>query len=611
MVDKVTDPDIVDKQTTGEQGASLINDTKRAINQTIDAKEEALGNPSINGQVLASTTAGVRSWVDQSAGGGAVDSVNGRTGAVLLDKADVGLSQIDNTSDADKPLSTASQTALDTKVDKVAGKGLSEEDYTTVEKSKLVGIEAGAEVNVKSDWNEGDNTSDAFIGNKPTIPTNTSDLTNDSNFIPDAPADGNQYARKDNLWEVLAAGGGAVDSVNGRTGAVTLTKSDVNLANVDNTSDIDKPVSTATQTALDNKEDSLGNPASDGQVLSSTAAGVRSWVDQSGGGGGGFTNDPYFDVFEGSLADTDPAVGVLLKEGYKIETPTGVVNTVAIKPKWRLPPQTYFEFGRESVVGSIFVSTFVIISPITHSGVDYSKGVRFMSGLVTALATVTAGTSPRSRTFGAFTNSITNPLVGASVGGYIGVSGGVFTFTISTSSNSSTLTSNIPVEDVLGWDIEIQEDRSLAPSSGVNFVNFGTAPFQLPIPAGAKILSDSRMVNDNAVNLWQGSSTTPISTSLMEYPIGDSGIAGRPNLGRFVAYRSTLNYRGYADITEDLDAFGMLRVATFSNIMSHAFCVYVKAAATFGIINYNNNADGTSGQIDTLMQTIDYRPLGT
>ena len=34
-------------------------------------------------------------------------------------------------------------------------------------------------------------------------------------------------------------------------------------------------------TDLGGKEDSLGNPASDGQVLSSTAAGVRSWVDQS------------------------------------------------------------------------------------------------------------------------------------------------------------------------------------------------------------------------------------------------------------------------------------------------------------------------------------------
>ena len=43
-------------------------------------------------------------------------------------------------------------------------------------------------------------------------------------------------------------------SVNGQTGAVTLAKWDVWLWNVDNTSDLNKPISTATQTALDNKQ---------------------------------------------------------------------------------------------------------------------------------------------------------------------------------------------------------------------------------------------------------------------------------------------------------------------------------------------------------------------
>ncbi len=45
----------------------------------------------------------------------------------------------------------------------------------------------------------------------------------------------------------------AVTSVAGRVGEVVLTKGDVGLSNVDNTSDVDKPVSTATQTALDGK----------------------------------------------------------------------------------------------------------------------------------------------------------------------------------------------------------------------------------------------------------------------------------------------------------------------------------------------------------------------
>jgi hypothetical protein len=44
-----------------------------------------------------------------------------------------------------------------------------------------------------------------------------------------------------------------VTSVNTRTGEVTLIKSDVGLGNVDNTSDANKPISTATQTALNSK----------------------------------------------------------------------------------------------------------------------------------------------------------------------------------------------------------------------------------------------------------------------------------------------------------------------------------------------------------------------
>lgn len=46
---------------------------------------------------------------------------------------------------------------------------------------------------------------------------------------------------------------GAVDSVAGKTGVVTLDKSDVGLNNVDNTRDLNKPISNDTQLALNNK----------------------------------------------------------------------------------------------------------------------------------------------------------------------------------------------------------------------------------------------------------------------------------------------------------------------------------------------------------------------
>ena len=49
-------------------------------------------------------------------GGGAVDSVNGQTGVVVLTKSSIGLGNVNNTSDANKPVSTAQQAAIDAKV---------------------------------------------------------------------------------------------------------------------------------------------------------------------------------------------------------------------------------------------------------------------------------------------------------------------------------------------------------------------------------------------------------------------------------------------------------------------------------------------------------------
>lgn len=44
-----------------------------------------------------------------------VTQVNGKTGSVVLNKTDIGLGNVDNTSDADKPVSIATQNALNLK----------------------------------------------------------------------------------------------------------------------------------------------------------------------------------------------------------------------------------------------------------------------------------------------------------------------------------------------------------------------------------------------------------------------------------------------------------------------------------------------------------------
>ena len=81
---------------------------------------------------------------------------------------------------------------------------------------------SNAEANIQSDWNETDNTSDAFIKNKPTsLPA--SDVS---------------------AW--------AKEPIK-----PTYTASEVGLGNVDNTSDLDKPISNAASTALGNKVDKV------------------------------------------------------------------------------------------------------------------------------------------------------------------------------------------------------------------------------------------------------------------------------------------------------------------------------------------------------------------
>jgi hypothetical protein len=64
--------------------------------------------------------ANINPTIPPSSGGGGtagVTTVNGRDGDVTLSKADVGLSNVNNTSDAAKPISTATQNALNLKAD--------------------------------------------------------------------------------------------------------------------------------------------------------------------------------------------------------------------------------------------------------------------------------------------------------------------------------------------------------------------------------------------------------------------------------------------------------------------------------------------------------------
>ncbi len=119
----------------------------------------------------------------------------------------------------DPNFATTVATEIGKKVDKVSGKGLSTNDYTTAEKNKLAGIAEGANKTVV----------DSALSSTSTNPVQNKVINS-----------------------ALAGKVDTSTTVNGHalSGNVTVTKSDVGLGNVDNTSDANKPVSTAQQTAI-------------------------------------------------------------------------------------------------------------------------------------------------------------------------------------------------------------------------------------------------------------------------------------------------------------------------------------------------------------------------
>ena len=174
-----------------------------------------------------------------------------RLAAEVLTKGNVGLGNVDNTSDANKPVSTATQTALDAK-------------QATSEKGQANGyasLDSGGKVPVsqlpnsimeyQGVWNA--STNSPTLANGTGSPGDVYRVSTAGTALSLTFEVGDYVIYNGTTWEKSDTTD-AVASVAGRTGNVTLTSSDVGLGNVDNTSDANKPVSTATQTALDGKQ---------------------------------------------------------------------------------------------------------------------------------------------------------------------------------------------------------------------------------------------------------------------------------------------------------------------------------------------------------------------
>lgn len=95
-------------------------ETETALNSahpTSEAGDYAIVNSTDTMWIWDADKEGGAGWKD-GAGLGSVISVNNMTGEVILTKSNIGLGNVDNTSDANKPVSTAQQNALNLKVNK-------------------------------------------------------------------------------------------------------------------------------------------------------------------------------------------------------------------------------------------------------------------------------------------------------------------------------------------------------------------------------------------------------------------------------------------------------------------------------------------------------------
>ena len=177
-----------------------------------------------------------------------------------LDKAAVGLGNVDNTSDANKPVSTAQLTALNAKEDK-ANKAVANGYASLDATAKVPAAQLPSYVDDVLEFANLAAFPATGVAGVMYLALDTGKIYRWTGtvYVEISPSPGSTDAVPEgsvNLYHTTARAAAAapVQSVSGKTGVVVLTKTDVGLNNVDNTSDLGKPISTATQAALNLKE---------------------------------------------------------------------------------------------------------------------------------------------------------------------------------------------------------------------------------------------------------------------------------------------------------------------------------------------------------------------
>jgi hypothetical protein len=210
--------------------SSLAEAAQDAVNTAIVAGvgldkvyDDAANTITIDIDSTVTTNSGTQTLTNKTLNSPAINTPTGIT------KSDVGLSNVDNTSDANKPISTATQSALDLKANSA--------DITEIAQDAInTAIVAG--VGLDRVYDDAANTYTLDIDSTVVTLAGTQSLTNKTLQSP---------------------------VINTPTG---ITKSDVGLSNVDNTTDALKPISTATQASLDTKLNLSGGTLTGALTLS-------------------------------------------------------------------------------------------------------------------------------------------------------------------------------------------------------------------------------------------------------------------------------------------------------------------------------------------------------
>lgn len=230
------------KPTSGIPKTDLASSIQQSLNTIINKVDKVDGKQLSTNDYTTAEKNKVAESINESTANTLIN-----TAISKLTKTSIGLSNVDNTSDKNKPISTATQAALDNKVDIVTGKSLvanseivkltalnsQTELDTAIADAKQVGTDAKTSINshIKNTSNP-HNVTKAQIG--------LNDVNNTSDM--DKPVSTAQQTALDEKVDKTTTINGHVLSSN-----VTVTKEDIGLDNVDNTADTNKEVLSATK----------------------------------------------------------------------------------------------------------------------------------------------------------------------------------------------------------------------------------------------------------------------------------------------------------------------------------------------------------------------------